>query len=139
MVKNGIHWDVPWSILAILKECVPLSTTSIASFNVSSLHRPRIVIECIQFNYVDDLLFYGLRMGERFSLLIIGFIAYKSNMSFCLLLKRIVKFMIVYLFMVLAFSNLVECIIASPRVCLFLPYKLQPKNSESVIHLIFLL
>jgi hypothetical protein len=76
-------------------------------------------------------------MGERFSLLAIGFAACKSNMLFRLLLKKIVKFMIVYLFLVLAFSNLVECIIAPPRVCLFLPYKLQPKNSVSVVHLNF--
>jgi hypothetical protein len=46
--------------------------------------------------------------------------------------------MIVYLLMVLASSNLVECILAPPRVYLFLPYK-QPKNLESVINLEILL
>jgi hypothetical protein len=46
--------------------------------------------------------------------------------------------MIAYLFMVLASNNLVECIMAPPSVCLFLPYK-QPKNLESVVNLEILL
>jgi hypothetical protein len=46
--------------------------------------------------------------------------------------------MIVYLFMVLASNNLVECILAPLRACIFFPYK-QPKNLENVINLEILL
>jgi hypothetical protein len=42
--------------------------------------------------------------------------------------------MIIFLVMGLASNNLVECVLAPPRVYPFLPYK-QPKNLESVVNL----
>jgi len=32
-------------LLGLLKECVPLSTTSMVVFNVSSIHMPLLVVE----------------------------------------------------------------------------------------------
>jgi hypothetical protein len=51
-------------------------------------------------------LFCGSKSWGRFSLLVAGYIACKSNMLLRLLWKTF-KFMIDYLFLVLAFSNLV--------------------------------
>jgi hypothetical protein len=34
-------------LLALLKECVPLSTTSIVAFNVSSIHMLLLVLEAL--------------------------------------------------------------------------------------------
>ncbi len=59
------------------------------------------------------------------------FVVCKPNMLFCCL-QRIIKFMIALNF--LAFSNLVECVLAQPRVFLSLSCK-QPKNPKSVINL----
>jgi hypothetical protein len=53
-------------------------------------------------------------------------------------IQRIVKFMIILNFMVLAFNNLVKCILAQPKVSFFFPCQ-QPKNPESVINLGILL
>ncbi len=94
---------------------------------------PLLVFEDTQFRCGANLLFCGLGVGGRFSLLAIGCAACKSNMLFCLLRKTI-KFMIVYLFLVLAPSNLVECIITSTKGIFFLPCK-QPKNPKSVVNL----
>ncbi len=109
-------------LLALLRECVPLSITSIVFSNVSFGHMPFLVFEGIWFNRGANLLLCGSRVGGRFSLLATWFATYKSNMSFCLL-QWTIKFMIVYLFLVPASSNLVECVFAPPRVSLFLPCK----------------
>jgi hypothetical protein len=114
-----------------------LSTTSIFAFNVLFVHMVLLVIKGTKLSYGVNLLFCGLGVGGRFSLLVIRFVVYKSNMLFCLL-RGIIKFVIAYLFLVLSFNNLVECVLAPPRVCLFIPYK-QPKNPKSVINLVILL
>ncbi len=67
-------------LLALLKECVPLSTTSIVASNVSFVHVPLLVFEGIRFNCGANFLLRGLRVGGRFSLLIIGFASCKYNM-----------------------------------------------------------
>jgi hypothetical protein len=114
-----------------------LSTTSIFEINVLFVHMVLLVIKSTKFSYGVNLLFCGLGVGGSFSLLVIRFVVYKSNMLLCLL-RRTVKFVIAYLFLVLSFNNLVECVLASPRVCIFIPYK-QPKNPKSVVNLEILL
>jgi hypothetical protein len=96
-----------------------------------------LVIEGTQFNYGVNLLLCGLGVRGKFSLLVIRFVVYKSSMLLHLL-RWIVKFVFAYFFLVLFFNNLVECVLAPPRVCLFIPYK-QPKNLESVVNLEILL
>jgi hypothetical protein len=105
-------------LLALLKERVFLSTTSIFVSNVLFVHMVLLVIEGIQFSYGVNLLFCGLGVGGRFSLLVIRFDVYKSNMLLCLL-RGIVKFVIAYLFLVLSFNNLVKCVLTPPKVMLF--------------------
>jgi len=124
-------------LLALLKECVPFSTTSIATSNISSIHMLLSVFGSTQFNYGVDILFCGLGIRGRFSLLFASFATCKSNMLLHFLWGTI-KFMIIYFFLVLASSNLVECVLASLMVCLFLPYK-QPKNPKNVVNLEILL
>ncbi len=67
-------------LLALLKECDPLSTTSMVVSNVSSIHMPFWVVEGIRFNYGVNLLLCGSRIGGRFYLFDVRFVAYKSNM-----------------------------------------------------------
>ncbi len=62
-------------LLALLKECVPLSTTSMVVFNVSSIHMPLLVVEGIQFIYGDDLLLCGSKTRGRFFLFDARFVA----------------------------------------------------------------
>jgi hypothetical protein len=62
----------------------------------------------------------GSRARGKFSLLTIRFIACKSNMLLRFL-WGIIKFMIVYFFVVLTFSNLVECLLTPPKVFFFFP------------------
>jgi hypothetical protein len=105
--------------------------------NVLFVHMVLLVIKGIKFSYGVNLLFCGLGVGGSFSLLVIRFVVHKSNMLLCLL-RGTVKFVIAYLFLVLFFNNLVECVLAPPWVCLFIPYK-QPKNPKSVVNLEILL
>jgi hypothetical protein len=93
-------------LLALLMECVPFSIISIASSNASFVHIPFLVFGNTRFNYGVDLLLCGLRARGKFSLLIVGFTACKSNMLLRLL-QGTFKFMIDYFFLVLPFSNLV--------------------------------
>ncbi len=72
-------------LLTFFRECVPHSITSIATFNVSSVHMPILVFGNIRFTCGADILFCGLEVGGRFSLLPIGFVICKSNMLLCLL------------------------------------------------------
>ncbi len=44
-------------LLTFLRECVPLSTISIATSNVPSVHMPLLVFRGIRFSCGDDLLF----------------------------------------------------------------------------------
>jgi hypothetical protein len=81
---------------------------------------PLLVFENIWFSYGANLLFYGSRVRGRFSLSVVRSITCKFNMLFRLLWRSI-KFMIVYFFQVLTSNNLVECILAPPRVCFFPP------------------
>jgi hypothetical protein len=120
-------------LLALLKECVPLSIASMIIFNVSSIHMPLLVVEGTQFNYGDDLFICGSRIGGRFSLFNVGSVAFKSSMQICFLWGTM-SFMIVFLVLGLASNNLVECIMDPPRVYFFLPRK-QPKNVKSVVNL----
>jgi hypothetical protein len=66
------------------------------------------------------------------------FVVCKSSMLFRHL-QRIVKFMITLNFLVLALSNLVECVLTQPRVSFFFVFGKQPKNPKSVINLGILL
>ncbi len=125
-------------LLAFIMEYVPLSITSIASYNASSVHIPLLVFGGIQFNCGVDFLLCGSRVGGRFSLLIVRSACCLQIQHAALSLIRDYKFMIVYLFPVPTSNNLVECVLAPPRVCLFFPYK-QPKNPESVVNLQILL
>jgi hypothetical protein len=54
-------------LLALLKECVLLSTTSMVASNASFVHMPLLVVEGNQFNCGADLLLCGSRVGGRFS------------------------------------------------------------------------
>jgi hypothetical protein len=72
-------------LLALFKECVPLSITSFFFSNFSFGHMPLLVFKGIQLNYGANLLLCGLRVGGRFSLLTIGFDACKSNVLLLLL------------------------------------------------------
>jgi hypothetical protein len=74
-----------YDLLAFLRECAPLSITSISTSNVSFVHMPLLVFEGTQFSCGADLLLYGSRTKGRFSLLIVGFATCKSNMLFHLL------------------------------------------------------
>jgi len=136
VVRNGIHWNVP-TLLALHKENVPFSITSIPNSKASFIHMPLLVIEGTRFSCVD-LLLCGSRVGGQFFLFatrgrLFLFDVCKPNMMlYCL--RRIVKFMITLNFLVLASSNFVECVLAQPRVSLSLSCK-QPKNRESVINL----
>jgi len=124
-------------LLAFLMECVPFSITSIASSSTSFVHIPLLIFGSTWFNYGVDLLLCGSRVRGRFSLLIAKSTTCKSNMLLHLL-QGTINFTIVYLFLVPASSNLVECVLAPTMVCLFLPRK-QPKNPKSVINLEILL
>ncbi len=84
--------------LALFKEHAPLSTTSIVASNISFVHMPLLVFEGIRFSCVANLLFRGLRVGGRFSLLIARFVSCKSNMLLHHL-QRTIEFMIACLFM----------------------------------------
>jgi len=76
-----------------------------------------VLISCfVAQEKVDNFLF--LLQGVDLSL----FVVCKSNMLLRHL-RGIVKFMIALNFLVLASNNLVECILAQPRVSLFLSYK----------------
>ncbi len=63
-----------------LRECVPLSTTSIVVFNTSSIHILLLVFEGIQFSCGANFLLYGSITGEKFSSLVVGSVVSKSNM-----------------------------------------------------------
>jgi hypothetical protein len=97
-------------LLALLMECVFLSIISIASSSISFVEIPRLIFRSTQLNYGVDILFCGSRVKGRFFLLVARSTICKSNMSLCLLWGTI-KFMIVYLFLILAFSILVECVL----------------------------
>ncbi len=47
-------------LFTFLKECVPLSTTSIATSNISSVHMPLMVFGGTRFSCGADILFCGL-------------------------------------------------------------------------------
>ncbi len=128
------------AMLALHREYVPFSTTSIANSKASIVHMPILVVEGIQFNSVDLLLcglgtcgqFYLFTRAGKLSL----FVICKSNM----LLHRlweIVKFMIALNFLVLVSNNFVECILVQPKVSLSFSCK-QPKNQENVLNLVYL-
>jgi hypothetical protein len=108
-------------------EYAPLSISSIAFSNASFVHILLLVFGGIQFSCGADLLFSGSGARGRLSLLVAWFVTYKSNMLLYLL-QGTIKFMIVYLFLVLA----------PLRLCFFLPWK-QPKNLKSVVNLEILL
>jgi hypothetical protein len=72
-------------LLALLKECDLLSTTSMAISNVSSIHMPLLVVEGIEFNCGVDLILCGSKVGGRFSLFDVRFVVCKSNMLIHLL------------------------------------------------------
>ncbi len=124
------------ALLALRKENVPFSIASISNSKVSSIHMPLLVIEGIQFNCVD-LLLCGSGVGGIFFLFatrgkLFLFAICKPNMFYCL--QGIVKFMIALNFLVLASNNLVEYVLAQPKVSLSFSCK-QPKNPKSVINL----
>jgi len=110
------------ALLTFCREYVPFSTTSIANSKASSIHMPFLVVEGIQFNCVDLLLCGSRVSGQIFLFAARGklslFVVCKSNMLFRHL-QRIVKFMITLNFLVLALSNLVECVLTQPRVSPF--------------------
>jgi hypothetical protein len=83
--------------------------------NVSSVHMPFLIVEGIQFSCGADLLLCGSRARGRFYLFDARFVACKSSMLICLL-RGTMQFMIVFLILGLASNNLVECILARPRV-----------------------
>jgi hypothetical protein len=83
---------------------------------------PLLVFENTRFNYGVNILLCESRIGGRFSLLVVGSPTCKSNMLFHLL-RGTIKFMIAYFFQVPASNNLVECVLAPPRICLFFPCK----------------
>jgi hypothetical protein len=118
-------------------EYAPLSISSIAFSNASFVHILLLVFGGIQFSCGADLLFSGSGARGRLSLLVAWFVTYKSNMLLYLL-QGTIKFMIVYLFLVLASNKFVECVLAPLRLCFFLPWK-QPKNLKSVVNLEILL
>ncbi len=106
---SPIFWDLVfpfiWSkkeligmfhdLLAFLEECILLSTTSMAIYNVSSIHMPILVVENNWFNYGANLLLCGLGAHGRFSLFNVGSMACKSIML-VYLLWRTMQFMIVF-------------------------------------------
>jgi hypothetical protein len=59
------------ALLALYKEYVPFSTTSIVDSKASSVHIPFLVVESSRFSCVD-LLFCGSREGGQFSLFVAG-------------------------------------------------------------------
>jgi len=61
-------------LLTFFRECVPLSITSIVTFNASSVHVPILVFGVIRFTCAANILFCGLEVGGKFSLLPIGFV-----------------------------------------------------------------
>jgi len=67
----GIFHDLQ----GLLWECVPLSITSIVTFDTSLVHMPLLVFEGIQFGCGVDLLFCGWKTRGRFSLLAARFVA----------------------------------------------------------------
>jgi hypothetical protein len=69
-------------LLALFKECVPLSTTSIVDSNISFIHMPLLVFGGTQFSCGADLLRCGLGARVIFFLLVARFVACKSNMLF---------------------------------------------------------
>ncbi len=124
-------------LLALLMEFFFLWITFIASFNAWFIHIPLKKIGGIQFSFGVDILFCGWKVGGRFSLLVPMSTACKSNILFRFL-RGTIKFMITYIFLDPASNNLVECILAPPRLCLLLPCK-QPRNLENVVNLEILL
>jgi hypothetical protein len=64
-------------LLALLKECVPLSTTSMVASNALFVHMPLLVVEGNQFNCGVDFLFCESRVGGRFSFFDARSISYK--------------------------------------------------------------
>ncbi len=110
------------ALLTLCREYVPFSTTSIVNSKASCIHMPLLVVEGTQFS-CDDLLLCGSGVDGQFSLSAAGdtlslFVVCKSSMLFCHL-RRIVKFMITLNFLVLASSNMVDCVLAQLRVSLF--------------------
>ncbi len=67
-------------LLAFLKECVPFSTTSTVVSNALFGHMLFLIVEGIRFNCGANLPFCGSRVGGRFSLFDVGFVACKSIM-----------------------------------------------------------
>ncbi len=123
--------------LTLHREYVLFSTTSIINSKVSSIHMSLLVVENIRFSCVD-ILFYGLGVGGQFSLFVARgrlslFVVCKSIMLFHHL-WRIIKFVIALNFVILAFSNLVECVLAQSSVSFSLSCK-QFKNLGSVTNM----
>ncbi len=69
-------------LLTFLKECVLLLTRYITTSGISSVHMPLLVFGGIQFSCGANLLFCGLEVRGRFSLLVVGSVVSKSNMLF---------------------------------------------------------
>jgi hypothetical protein len=105
-------------LLAFLKERVLLSTTFMAIFNVLSVHMLLQVVEGIWFSCGDDLFLYVSRARKRFSFFNAGFVACKSSMLVCLL-RGTMQSTIIFLVLGLASNNLVECVLAPPKVLPF--------------------
>ncbi len=97
-------------LLALLKECVPFSIAFVVVFNASYVHMLFLIVEGIKFNCGVDHFFCGSKAWGSFSLFDVKSVACYAIHDF-------------FLFLVLASSNLVECVLTPPRVCLFLPYK----------------
>jgi hypothetical protein len=125
------------ALLTLYREYVPFSITSIVNSKASSVHMLLMVVKGTRFSCVD-LLVCGSRVGGQFSLFVAGgrlslFVVYKSNM----LLRHLwwsIKFMIALNFLVLASNNLVECVLAQPKVS-FSFFCKQPNNPKSLINL----
>ncbi len=85
------------ALLALHRENVPFSITSIANSKASFVHMPLLVVEGIQFSCVDILLCGSRVVGQFFNLL--------QEVDYpCLLFAN------------LTCNNLVECFLAQPRV-----------------------
>ncbi len=129
------------ALLTLSKEYVPFSMASIVNSKASYVHMSLLVVKGTRFKCVD-LLFCGSGIGGQFSLFATGgrvslFVVYKSKVLLHRL-RWIIKFMIALSFLVLASNNLMECILAQPRVSLSFFCK-QPKNPKSLISLGILL
>jgi hypothetical protein len=82
-------------LLAILKECVPLSIAFIVVFNASYVHMLFLIVEGIIFNCGVDHFFCGSKGWGSFSLFDVKSVARKFSMLFRLL-QATMQFMIFF-------------------------------------------